>query len=542
VRSDQAIRNLKVTVSDLAAAGGLGMIPASAVRVRCAAPAAPDNSYVKGNRFDALLDEIPAEIAVAKNSGAVAPIWLTLRTPPDAKPGNYAGTVSVAADGLPPVTVQFKAAVAGWSVPDPKDFRVHIFGQMSPDSLVKRYNVPRWGEKHLELIAKSMSLMAQINSRQALVDMTINFYGGNKGSVDCSNEDSMVRWIKQADGSYTYDFSIFDKYLAMVDKIIGKPLPLRLNCWKEWRLMKMDKGAGADNYKVWFPNGCQVSLLDPATGKLGTLDSPSPDKPEFVAFWKPVLDEMRKKIEARGWFDVTAVGTNSYCFGVDPQLADGYQKIWPDGVWYYTAHNGTQPSAFSTLDKTVKMPVRYADCVWTAPPVAVRGYTRLLNAKWAGSYWGFTFRGTRDWDEIATIRDIPYREILMGLNAWGDFGVDFFPVKGENGRFYTVGNGRGTGGPDDGVTSLLAPGPTGALATERYEMVREGLQVAEAVLFLQKAIEDKKLTGDLEKTVNAYLDSRDGFGVRGAMAIIDRQEWDGKLLNLASEAAGAMSK
>jgi len=544
VGSPQALKGLKLAVGDLAQAEGGGKIPVSAVRVRCAAPGLETaySPWVPPDRFDALLEAIPAEIPVRKTAqapGAVAALWLTVRVPKDAKPGKYAGTVTVSAEGLTATAVPLKLTVYGFPVPDVKDFRMKTFGQVSPDSLAKHYEAPLWSDKHFELIGKSMALMAEVNSRQAIADLAINFYGGNKGGVDSSNEESMVRWIKQPDGSYKHDFAVFDKYLDMVNKVIGKPLPLRLNCWGEWvKDTKQNK---------WTWSGpSKVSLLDPATGKLDQLEQPGADTPEFVAFWKPVLDEARKKIEARGWFDVATVGHNSYCYGPHAVVVDAYRKIWPDGLWSYTAHNGTAPSAFAGSEKGVSMRIFNADAVWTRPSPTPRGYARLLKPR--QGYWCFTYRGTRDPVDPATIRLIPNGELLSGLDGWSDFGVDFFPVKIGPNRYRPIGNGRGTGGPNDGTLALLAPGPDGAVATERFEMLREGLQVAEAILFLQKAVEDKKLAGDLEQRVNRCLDERGEaivrddqcFMVQGWFGYADRMEQDEKLLALAGEAAAAL--
>ncbi|MFH0983715.1 MAG: glycoside hydrolase domain-containing protein, partial [Planctomycetota bacterium] len=293
VSSDQTIKGLNVTVSDLAATDGGGKIPGSAVRVRCAAPgmAIPYSPWTPPHRFDGLFDAIPAEIPVIKTSppredylsqplsrpgitsGALAPLWLTVRVPRDAKPGTYTGTVSVSADGLKPTTVPLRVTVADWSIPDPKDLRILNFAYLSEDAVAKHYGVPLWSDKHLELVSRSMALMAEVNSRQVIVNMAINFYGGNKGGADCSNEESMVRWIKQPDGAYTYDFAIFDKYLDMVAKTIGKPSLLRVNCWGEAMLKdgKLLPGAMGNEHKL-----LSVSLLDPATGKIEPMEQPCP--------------------------------------------------------------------------------------------------------------------------------------------------------------------------------------------------------------------------------------------------------------------------
>jgi len=553
VSSDQAIKGLKVTVTDMAQADGGGEIAASAIHVRCAAPAVATDCWLPAERFDGLLEAIPGEIPVVKanpprelylrgayegqkierrdqSCGALAPLWITVTVPKDTKPGTYCGSVSVSADGLISTMVPLRLIVSGWCVADPKDWRVHNFAYISEDAVAQHYGVSLWSAKHLQLLSKSMALMAEINSRQVLVNMAINFYGDNKGDLSSSNMQSMVRWITQPDGSYKYDFSIFDKYLDMVAQVIGKPTLLRINCWGE--AIKKD-GQLIHNGAV-----TSVSRLDPATGKIEPMKQPVPGTEESFAFWKPVLDELRKKVEARGWWDITAMGHNSYCYAPIPEVASVYKRIWPDGVWSYTAHNGLLGMRVSTMDKSVTMPVMQADTVWNHGQLTARGYRALLQPR--PNYWCFTWRSMmHDRSDLTLLRSVPEDEIMRGHDGVSDFAADLFPVKAANGSFYCVGNGRGTGGPSCSTQAMLAPGASGAMPTERFEMLREGGELAEAILFVEKALQGKKLNDDLTQRVNRYLDERAECFLRGWSA--GRFERDCKLLALAGEVAGAVN-
>lgn len=503
------ITGLKAKISDLADKKTGKKIPASQAKIRYPELAhnAPHKTWSPPYRFDRMLDEPPEEVKMVdlrgwrnwkpKNEGPIAmqPIWVTIRVPKDAAPGDYEGTLEIESDlnKVPPVAVKIR--VADWTLPDPKEFRVTNFGQSSPESLALHYGVPRWSDKHFELIGKSLALMAEVNSRQAIVDLCIDFYGMG------GSPETMVRWIRQPDGTFKHDFSIFDKYLDTVNKAIGKPVLLRLNCWGEW--MKDTKT------EEWKWNGpSKVTLLDPATGKTEPLEQPRADTPEFVAFWKPVLDEVRKKLEARGWFDVAAMGANSYCWGVSPKLVDAFHAIWPDGKWSYTAHNGTLGMHFKGSDGKVSMPCLHTDHIWGPGPSGKepRGYKLLLKPR--PNWHCFTFRGWRCEWELSRHRGIPEEEIRWGHDGVSDFGVDFFPVRGAGGRIYALGNGRGTGGPNCSTLAILSPGDDGPTVNERFEALREGMQIAEAIIFVQKGIDSGKLPPDLADRANKVLEER----------------------------------
>ena len=555
VSSDQAITGLKVAVSDLTMAGA-GTIAASSVRVRYAAPAVAGQSWVPAYRFDGLLDAIPPEVPVGRaappkehylkalyegqpierkgqTNGALASLWFTVRVPAETKPGLYAGTVRVSANGLNEAVVPLRVAVSAWRIPDPKDFTVHNFAYHSEDAMALHYGVPMWSERHFELMGKSLAIMAEINAREATANLCINFCGGDKGAVDSSNVQSLIRWIKQSDGTYQYDFTLFDKYLDTVAKAIGKPNPLRLNCWNPVEKVggKLVAGTPGGLGKVFA-----VTLLDPATGNLSALDQPVPGTPESLAFWKPVLDAVRKKAEARGWFDVTAMGWSSYCYSPQPEVVSVYKNIWPDGIWAYTAHNGTLGQVFKGVEAGSSMPVRYADTVWGLGKLEPRGYKALLKPR--TNFWCYTWRTLmRDYSPLSLLRSIPEDEIMRGQDGVSDFGADLFPLKSESGRYYCIGNGRGTGGPGCSTQALLAPGTDGPIATERFEMLREGVELAEALLFVEKALEDHKVTGELATKANRILDER------GEASLKDwpdgRMERDAQLIALAGEIAAS---
>ena len=141
VTSDKAISGIKAQASELkyvapppsAASGhpGAGVpqpIPAANVRLfytirddaqamRYGVPA--------GGFWDSLSDDPPAKADVVPPGGAAQSILLKVRVPADAAPGDYAGKLTVSADGLAPTDVPVNLRVVAWTLPDPKDFGTH---------------------------------------------------------------------------------------------------------------------------------------------------------------------------------------------------------------------------------------------------------------------------------------------------------------------------------------------------------------------------------------------------------------------------------
>ena len=151
------------------------------------------------------------------------------------------------------------------------------------------------------------------------------------------------------------------------------------------------------------------------------------------------------------------MGQSSYCSSPNPAVVSVCKRIWPDGQWAYTAHNGVMGGTFPTTQKGESMPVRYADSLWSMGPLNKnRNYRQLLKPRPTNS-WCYTFRSDfRCWTDLTMPRGMNEEEIMRGQDGVSDFGGDLFPLKNPNGQgYYCLGNGRGTGGPNNSTQALL---------------------------------------------------------------------------------------
>jgi hypothetical protein len=554
VGADQAIKGLKVGVTQLTQGKGAAPIPASAVRVRYATLASPEKSWVAPHRFDGLLDAIPAEIPVTTSRpqefgfytltlqgrqaapgeivprwgsdstilrpwvpGAVASLWFTVRVPRDAAPGLYEGVASISADGCAATDVPLRVTVTDYLMPDPADWQLQNFLCHSDEEVARHYEVPRWSDRHFELMGKARGLMAEVNSRQTEAFLVVDYHGPD------GNPESLVRWVKQANGSVKHDFTIFDAYLDMVAKYVGKPRSLRLSVFCEG----MNQAP--------FPDS--VSVLDPATGKVEKTNFaslyPANVKDPAAAFWKPVFEAIRKKVKDRGWLEQTTFGLST-SWGVSgdyPEVAGS----WPGAEWSYSSHSGDRGM------KIGDMVVRHASTVWGCPrPTLRRGIPVALPQPRRETLVS-TYRANLYDDSLLPLcRGIGEEMVRSGMDGVGDFGVDMFPLRRPAGGYYvlTVGRGLNWGWLGRSTVALLYPGPDGPVATERFEAFREGMEVAEAILFIETALAEKKLSADLAARASRYLDERAEALVGGRFSYRSMQATeDAKLLELAGEVA-----
>jgi hypothetical protein len=576
--SDQPIKGLTVTVSDLVqvhegggAAGppdppgvGMGKLPASAVRVRYAVPATPDKSWVSQGRFDGLLDQIPTDIplgnivvrapaehwmywgdrALTQTAAtmAVAPLWFTVRVPTNAAAGRYEGRITIAAQGFPSRTVPLHVQVYDWVMPDARDWCMQNFIYHAEEMEALHYGVTNYSARHFELVGKTLALLAELNSRQVMVNLVCNFFASGYGGAN-SNPESLVRWVKQPDGTFQHDFTQFDRYLDVVAKTVGKPRTLRLNCWGEYN----PKRIGTSGWiSADFDNTGErpVTVFDPATGQLSRMKQPPLGTEENYRFWKPVFDELLKKIKARGWLDETTLGYNAWFATSFPALIDVANRLWPGGEWSFTGHNGASGMLFRGSDTNTVMIVRHADTVYGGPGGSPEPPPRRNTLTFGCRLYQF------DSSPLNELRLLPENYVLnQGYDGLGDFGANLYPLKRPVGGYYVPAAGAGTGWAGDGrsTLALLYPGPDGPVATERFEMLREGIELCEAVSFVRNTLtKDKKsavLSPHLRQRAERYLRERTiiyprlVFRVRYLSAVEDA-----KLLDLAGEVARELER
>ncbi|MGQ9663000.1 MAG: glycoside hydrolase domain-containing protein [Kiritimatiellia bacterium] len=208
-----ALWGLRATVEDLQAVGGGGVLDAGNVKVRWARP--DGRAYQVPVWFDGLDENPPEEVPLNHNAkGAVQPVWITVKVPPTTKLGTYEGRVILEAQPGGSVPVVMRVRVADFLLPDPRNFRTYVGLYQSPTTLALHYGVPEWSPEHWQLMDKSFQLLEQVGNK--IVNIPL---------VDCTqlgNDEGMITWVKNPDGSFDHDFSVFDRYLDLVVRRVGR--------------------------------------------------------------------------------------------------------------------------------------------------------------------------------------------------------------------------------------------------------------------------------------------------------------------------------
>jgi hypothetical protein len=512
------IRGLKVEVTALQGPDG-SAVPASAVRVRYALPDGPPARRGRGwgtsfdglprdkggpVTFDGLEEHPPTEVTPREEgTAAVQPVWVTVSVPADTRPGDYRGKLTASAGGARSVEVPVELAVAGWSLPETTGSASWYWLVQSPESLALAYDVEMWSERHWELIGRSFELMRQVGTRIVYVPMFRQSHLGN--------EHTMIRWVRQKEGSYTHDFSIFEKYIDLALARLGRIEVVCLHCWP-----RTSGGSyfGRDQSKD--AKGALFTVLDPASGELEEAEGPMWGQPASREFWKPVLRGVRERLARRGLAEAAMVGI---AHDVVPSKAcvEDLEAALPGAKWVVHRH---PRDSWKVHDR----PTGYLVNVWGLHPPPWPADKREYGWKdprlWATfPRYGSATIGTLNFaSPLAQYRGSLEAALCAGLKGFGWVGADFWPIKKDKrGRghhlldSYTHDRRANLGIPAS-VTYVLRPGKDGPIASARLEMARQSLQEAEARAFIEKAITDEtaraRLGPELAGRCQELLDER----------------------------------
>jgi len=556
VGSTEAIKGLKATAGALK--NGDNSIPATAVRFRygmgwgynraLADWAGGQRGYspypVQAKLLDALTDEPLAEYAVdpaGRNTdpgvpvgpayvpGAVAPVWILVEVPKAAAAGVYRGQVTLTAAGMGAVQVPVEVRVADWTIPETTEWRTWVDMIQSPDSLSLEYNVPLWSEKHFDLIGKSLKVIGESGNRMLYVPLISH--------TNLGNEESMVRWVKKADGTYEYDFSVMEKYLDTAIKTMGKPQAVVLVAWDIYMMPNADSAQGIEqdsryrgkelvtNNEVLAKHRTgqpMVTLLDRGTGKV-TIENLPPmyDKKASGPLWKPVFDGIRERLKARGLEKTIMLGLASDIYPSKPEV-ELLSELTGNAPWAVHSHLGNPEGKkiYEIADVGYQAriwTVKYSDDVNKAGHRDKGNTSSLLG--WKSPYVMTCFSRLWGAAEHPSVRWKQYPEVCItaSVRGPGRIGADYWSaVKDKRGGRQGQVNDRY---PESFqrmmrimYSSLVAPGPNGPVATDHMDAFRDGVQECEARIVIERAITDaklkEKLGADLAKRCEEFIHAR----------------------------------
>ena len=282
--------DVQISVTDLRS--GKAVIPASAIRTNfvryvmtdelnkdCSGcgyrnPADWDSSVVA----DVL--DINKTLPVRRNT--TQPIWANVWVPQDAKPGNYTAQITVSGKNMKPQTLQLKLQVINRTLPSPQQWTTNLDLWQNPYAVARYYKVPLWSKEHFDAMRPIMKMLA--DAGQYSITTSIMHKPWNGQTED--HYDSMVTRIKHIDGTWTFDYAVFDRYVDFMMNDVG--INRLIACY------------------TMIPWDLRFDYYDEATNRIQFVKA-KPGEAAYTEYWGTFLRDFAKHLRQKGWFDKTCI-------------------------------------------------------------------------------------------------------------------------------------------------------------------------------------------------------------------------------------------
>ena len=214
------------------------------------------------------------------NSQETKPIWIAVEIPPQAPPGVYKGTISVESTSGT-VNHIITLEVINKSLPAPSAWSFHLDLWQNPYAVARFNGVKLWSQEHINLLKPLLTMLAQAGQKCITTTLIEDPWAGQTFDP----YGSMIKWVKKADGTWSYDYSVFDLYVNLA---MESGIKEQINCYS------------------MVPVGNKFSWFDEKSSKTITIES-IPGTKAYEDMWTSFLRDFKAHLKAKGWLNKTAI-------------------------------------------------------------------------------------------------------------------------------------------------------------------------------------------------------------------------------------------
>ena len=407
--------------------------------------------------YDSLLVADPIDTnlkTMALPARTVQPVWVQCWIPQSATPGTYQGELLINDGSRLLQRLNLEITVSSRELPQPSEWAYHLDLWQSPYAVARYYQVPLWSQEHFDAMRPLMKMLA--DAGQKIITATLTHKPWNGQTEDYF--DTMVTWIKRADGTWAFDYTISARW---VEFMMSVGIDKQINCYSmvPWEL--------------------SFQYYDQATNSLQFVKT-APGDAAYEEMWGAMLASFSKHLKEKGWFDICAIAMDERPMEVmqktlkvirkaDPDfkvsLAGNYhEEIEPDLYDYCIVIGQNFPEEVRLRRVAENKRTNYYTCCTEAHPNT------------------FTFS---DPAEAAWMSYYSSKKHLDGYLRWAYNSWPLEPLLDSRFRSWAGGD-----------TYLVYPGARSCI---RFERLIEGIQAHEKINILRQEFEKKGNKAGLKK-------------------------------------------
>ncbi len=369
------------------------------------------------------------------------PVWISIEPPRDAEPGLYTGCLGVKARGGISLAFDLDLEVLPLTLPPPGEWEFHLDLWQNPFAVARYHHVEPWSPEFFLLLEPVLRMLAEAGQKCLTTSIIHQPWGGQTFDPF----ETMVTWTRLEDGSFSFDYSVFDRYVEFGAQC---GLDKWINCYS------------------MVPWTNRIRYRDAATGD-HVETTVKPGEPVFEEFWKPFLRDFARHLRKKGWLERTVIAMDERPLDLMRPTIDLVRRTAPGLGIALAGHN--LPALKDDIDDW---------CVFLSPPLD----PAIVKERAARSRVETTFYVCCGPKRPNTFTFSPPAESAwMGLHAASQHYTGFLrwaynswveePLLDTNHVTWPAGD-----------CFLVYPGPRSSI---RFERLREGIQEYEKIRILR---------------------------------------------------------
>lgn len=208
------------------------------------------------------------------------PIWISIDIPSETPAGLYKGIISISCSSGT-VHHAITLEVLNKTLPAPSEWTFHLDLWQNPYAVARFHQVRLWSREHISLLRPLLTMLA--HAGQKCITTTLIDDPWNGQTFDPYG--SMIKWTKKTDGTWAYDYSIFDLYVNLA---MESGIKEQINCYS------------------MVPVANKLSWFDERSSETVTMEL-LPGTKAYEDIWRSFLNDFKAHLSNKGWLDKTAI-------------------------------------------------------------------------------------------------------------------------------------------------------------------------------------------------------------------------------------------
>lgn len=239
----------------------------------------PDLSQFDSTLVADPIDPLTAQLSMQART--TQGYWVRVWIPQEAAAGLYTSELTVKNGSRVLGSLKLEVEVQRRTLPAPSQWAFHLDLWQNPFAVARYHRVPLWSRAHFDLLEKELQSYADAGGKVITTSIMHHPWGGQTYDPF----ESMITWMKRVDGTWYFDYTIFDKWVELMMKV---GVTQEIGCYSmiPWKL--------------------SFQYFDQATHSLKEMKM-KPEDPAYADFWLTMLKDFARHLKAKGWFDITHI-------------------------------------------------------------------------------------------------------------------------------------------------------------------------------------------------------------------------------------------